>query len=135
MQSGHYTTSAPSIPERHYPPTPTCVCRAPSDAEGNLDMPTRLTLQRYRNEASAAKYEMGAVMKELKRHRREHERVQQQQQISIRGLKEQVSLGQQALQQQVARLATSFTPMVPCLSSWPLSSLFAPHPLGPKKLA
>lgn len=66
-----------------------------------MDLPTRLTLQRYRNEASAAKYEMGAVMKELKRHKKEHERVQQQQQISIRGLKEQVSLGHQALQEQV----------------------------------
>ncbi len=77
------------------------VCRAPSDVEPNLDLPARLTLQRYRNEASAAKYEMTAVMKELKRHKKESERVQVQQQLSIRGLKEQVNLAQQALQQQV----------------------------------
>lgn len=77
------------------------LCRGPSDAEASMDLPTRLTLQRYRNEASAAKYEMGAVVKELKRHKREHERVRQQQQVSMRGLKEQVSLGQQAIQQQV----------------------------------
>ncbi len=69
--------------------------------EPNLDLPARLTLQRYRNEASAAKYEMTAVMKELKRHKKESERVQLQQQLSIRGLKEQVNLAQQALQQQV----------------------------------
>ena len=77
------------------------MCRAPSDVEPNLDLPARLTLQRYRNEASAAKYEMTAVMKELKRHKKESERVQLQQQLSIRGLKEQVNLAQQALQQQV----------------------------------
>lgn len=77
-------------------------CRAASDVESSLDLPTRLTLQRYRNEASAAKYEMGAVMKELKRHKKESERVQLQQQLSIRGLKEQVTLAQQAVQQQVA---------------------------------
>jgi len=41
------------------------------------------------------------VMKELKRHKKESERVQLQQQLSIRGLKEQVNLAQQALQQQV----------------------------------
>ena len=76
-------------------------CRAASDVESSLDLPTRLTLQRYRNEASAAKYEMGAVMKELKRHKKESERVQLQQQLSIRGLKEQVTLAQQAVQQQV----------------------------------
>ena len=82
-------------------PELSCVCRAPSDAEPNLDLPARLTLQRYRNEASAATYEMTAVMKELKRHKKESERVQLQQQLSIRGLKEQVNLAQQALQQQV----------------------------------
>lgn len=64
-------------------------------------MPTRLTLQRYRNEASAAKYEMNAVLKEMKRHRKESERVQLQQQLSIRSLKEQLSMAQQALQEQV----------------------------------
>lgn len=81
-------------------------CRAPpADADSNLDLPARLTLQRYRNEASAAKYEVEAVMKQLKRHQREHERVQQQQQVSIRNLKEQVSLGQQAMQQQVSPCA------------------------------
>ena len=77
-------------------------CRAPFDVDSSLDLPARLTLQRYRNEASAAKYEMEAVMKQLKRHQKEHERMQQQQQISIRSLKEQVSLGQQAMQQQVS---------------------------------
>ena len=82
-------------------PELSCVCRAPSDVEPNLDLPARLTLQRYRNEASAATYEMTAVMKELKRHKKESERVQLQQQLSIRGLKEQVNLAQQALQQQV----------------------------------
>ena len=64
-------------------------------------MPARLTLQRYRNDASAAKYEMTAVLKEMKRHKKESDRVQLQQQLSIRGLKEQVALAQQALQQQV----------------------------------
>ena len=64
-------------------------------------MPARLTLQRYRNEASAAKYEMTAVLKEMKKHKKESDRVQLQQQLSIRGLKEQVALAQQALQQQV----------------------------------
>jgi len=83
------------------------VCRAPSDVEPNLDLPARLTLQRYRNEASAAKYEMTAVMKELKQHKKESERVQLQQQLSIRGLKEQVKLAQQALQQQVLVQFTS----------------------------
>ncbi len=80
------------------------VCRASSDLEANLDLPSRLTLQRYRNEASAAKYEMNAVLKEMKRHKKESERVQLQQQLSIRGLKEQVALAQQALQQQVRSL-------------------------------
>ena len=70
--------------------------------EPNLDMPARLTLQRYRNEASAAKYEMNAVLKEMKRHKKENERVQLQQQLSIRGLKEQVALAQQALLQQAS---------------------------------
>ncbi|KAL0044312.1 hypothetical protein WJX82_011048 [Trebouxia sp. C0006] len=87
---GSKESSGPAQPER-----------APSDVEPNLDLPARLTLQRYRNEASAAKYEMTAVMKELKRHKKESERVQLQQQLSIRGLKEQVNLAQQALQQQV----------------------------------
>jgi len=50
---------------------------------------------------------MTAVMKELKRHKKESERVQLQQQLSIRGLKEQVKLAQQALQQQVLVQFTS----------------------------
>ena len=79
-------------------------CRAPSDAEPSLDLPARLTLQRCRNEASAAKYEMNAVLKEMKRHKKESDRVQLQQQLSIRSLKEQVALAQQALQQQVVQL-------------------------------
>lgn len=61
-------------------------------------MPARLTLQRYRNEASAAKYEMNAVLKEMKRHKKESDRVQLQQQLSIRSLKDQLALAQQTLQ-------------------------------------
>lgn len=75
--------------------------RAPSDSEAHMDLPARLTLQRYRNDASAAKYEMNAVLKELKRHKKESDRVQLQQQLSIRGLKEQLAVAQQSLQQQV----------------------------------
>ncbi|DBB05703.1 TPA: hypothetical protein ACH3X1_012310 [Trebouxia sp. C0004] len=90
VSSGSKESSGPGHPER-----------TPSNVEPNLDLPARLTLQRYRNEASAAKYEMTALMKELKRHKKESERVQLQQQLSIRGLKEQVNLAQQALQQQV----------------------------------
>ena len=77
------------------------VFRAPSDSEAHMDLPARLTLQRYRNDASAAKYEMNAVLKELKRHKKESDRVQLQQQLSIRGLKEQLAVAQQSLQQQV----------------------------------
>ena len=69
--------------------------------EPALDLPARLTLQRYRNEASAAKYEMNAVLKEMKRHKKESDRVQLQQQLSIKGLKDTVALAQQALQDQV----------------------------------
>ena len=67
-------------------------------------MPARLTLQRYRNEASAAKYEMNAVLKELKRHKKESDRVQLQQQLSIKSLKEQLAMAQQTLQDQVGFL-------------------------------
>ena len=67
-------------------------------------MPARLTLQRYRNEASAAKYEMNAVLKELKRHKKESDRVQLQQQLSIRSLKDQLAMAQQTLQDQVGSL-------------------------------
>ena len=67
-------------------------------------MLARLTLQRYRNEASAAKYEMNAVLKELKRHKKESDRVQLQQQLSIRSLKEQLAMAQQTLQDQVGSL-------------------------------
>ena len=78
--------------------------RVPSESEPNMDLPARLTLQRYRNEASAAKYEMNAVLKELKRHKKESDKVQLQQQLSIRNLKEQLALSQQALQEQVSNL-------------------------------
>lgn len=80
------------------------VRRAPSVSGPNLDMPARLTLQRYRNEASAAKYEMNAVLKEMKRHKKESDRVQLQQQLSIRSLKDQLALAQQTLQELVGCL-------------------------------
>ncbi|KAL0020374.1 hypothetical protein WJX79_009515 [Trebouxia sp. C0005] len=98
LGSGPLVSSASASKDSSGPAHPE---RAPSDVEPNLDLPARLTLQRYRNEVSGAKYEMTAVMKELKRHKKESERVQLQQQLSIRGLKEQVNLAQQALQQQV----------------------------------
>lgn len=72
-------------------------------------MPARLTLQRYRNEASAAKYEMNAVLKEMKRHKKESDRVQLQQQLSIRSLKDQLALAQQTLQDLVGCLMLSDT--------------------------
>ncbi|KAL3142278.1 hypothetical protein ABBQ38_002621 [Trebouxia sp. C0009 RCD-2024] len=93
--SGAYNGSYVDIGAAAAPPE-----RAPADAWPSLDMPARLTLQRYRNEASAAKYEMNAVLKEMKRHRKESERAQLQQQLSIRRLKEQVLVAEKALQNQ-----------------------------------
>lgn len=87
-------------------------------------MPARLTLQRYRNEASAAKYEMNAVLKELKRHKKESDRMQLQQQLSIRSLKEQLATAQQTLQDQVGSLCPFKAHMLlVCVKPWLLAPM------------
>ena len=72
-----------------------------SKGEGR-DLVERLTIQRLRNGAAAARDELQAVLKQTKRQRRQTEQAQLQQQAQIRGLKSQVAAMERQWQVQVS---------------------------------
>ena len=72
-----------------------------SKGEGR-DLVERLTIQRLRNGAAAARDELQAVLKQTKRQRRQNEQAQHQQQAQIRGLKSQVAATERQWRVQVS---------------------------------
>ena len=72
-----------------------------SKGEGR-DLVERLTIQRLRNGAAAARDELQAVLKQTKRQHRQNEQAQHQQQAQIRGLKSQVVAMERQWQVQVS---------------------------------
>ncbi len=80
------------------------MCRTSSTSskgEGR-DLVERLTIQRLRNGAAAARDELQAVLKQTKRQRRQTEEAQHQQRAQIRGLKLQMTTMERQWQVQVS---------------------------------
>ena len=113
------------------------MCRASSTGgkgEGR-DLVERLTIQRLRNGAAAARDELQAVLKQTKRQRRQSEQAQHQQQAQIRGLKSQVAALERQWQVQVsvARSTTGWCAGPLCLQV-PAEQRVPWHEPGPGRL-